>query len=242
VSSTVVFDAHVHVDKGLDGYDLEVSGKNLIFNDVDSYRRSCERYRTASDAVSLILDLGPDRDFVLGEARAGRIDAVKIHSRIQRIGASEWPTVARVLAEVPPDIPAIVDGFYFGGDMEHQPSLAALIDLLAAFPQRRFVVAHSGGYRILEYFFHLRPFANVYYELALSLQYLEDSSASADVRKLVRHTDTAKILFGSDYPFGSPARQRDILAGVCAEVGLSDGEAERLFYRNAAELFKKDVR
>ena len=43
MSSTVVFDAHVHVDKGLDGYDLEVSGKNLIFNDVDSYRRSCER-------------------------------------------------------------------------------------------------------------------------------------------------------------------------------------------------------
>ncbi len=235
-----VFDAHVHVDRGLDGYDLSVEGKNLIFNDVESYRASGARYKTAADCVSLILDFGAEESFVRGEVAAGRVAAVKIHSRIQKIGPMEWPRVARALAVIPPEIPAIVDGFYFGCDLAHQPSLAAVIDLLAAFPQRRFIVAHSGGYRILEYFFHLREFTNVYYELALSLQYLEDSSAFADLRKLIRHTDKAKILFGSDYPFGSPARQRAILGEICTDLGISSDDSDRILYRNAAELFGKD--
>jgi predicted TIM-barrel fold metal-dependent hydrolase len=239
--SVPVFDAHVHIERGLDAYDLDVAGKNIIFNDVASYRSSRDRCLGAGDTASLILDFGADAEYVRDEVASGRVAAVKIHSRIQGIGAAEWPKVADALTRIPARVPTIVDGFYFGRDLEHQPSLSALVDLLTAFPERSFVVAHSGGYKILEYFFHLREFSNVYYELALSLQYLEDSSAFTDLRKLIRHTDKSKIIFGSDYPYGSPARQCLTLREVCSELEIPEADVDRMLYRNAAALFRRDL-
>lgn len=235
-----IFDAHVHIERGLDGYDLDVAGKNVIFNRVEEYRCDGRGNLGPRDSATLILDIGEERAFVREEADAGRISAVKIHSRIQKIGHAKWPQISAALSLLPPHLAVVVDAFYFGADLEHQPSLPALVSLLQEFPERRFVVAHSGGYRMLEYFFHLREFTNVYYELALSLQYLQDSSVFPDLKKLVRYTDKSRILFGSDYPYGSPAGQLAVLVEVLAALDVSHEDRDRILYRNAASLFAKE--
>ncbi|HTU68862.1 MAG TPA: amidohydrolase family protein [Candidatus Baltobacteraceae bacterium] len=231
-----IFDAHVHVHQGLAAYDLEVTGKNIIFNDVASYREHHARYRSEGTTVSLVLDLGREADFVRSEAEAGGLAALKIHSRLQKITATGWDAVITRLRPMPPNLPVIVDAFYYGSNLDCQPSLNGIISLLSTFPERRFVVAHSGGHRILEYFFHLREFRNCWYELALSLQYLEDSSALLDLKKLIKFTDKSRILFGSDFPFASPRRQYKILLEIGKALALTSEDMDRILYANAAEL------
>ena len=232
-----IFDAHVHVDNGLGAYDLETVRKNVIFNDVASYRDLHEQYRSASNTLALVLDLRAESEFVRREAEAGRIAALKVHSRLQKITEDDWETVVARLKIMPSHLPVIVDAFYYGSDLSCQPSLAGLVKLLSAFPDRRFVIAHSGGYRILEYFFHLREFSNCSYELALSLQYFDDSSVMQDLTKLIRFTDKSRILFGSDFPFASPRRQYETLREIGTALALSPADMDRILFSNAAEMF-----
>ena len=232
-----IFDAHVHVEQGLDNYDLAIHGKNVIFNYVQSYRALHEAYRRDSDSVTLIVDLGDDFEFVRGEIEAGRIHALKVHSRVSQIAEKDWNEVAQRLERVPEHVPVIVDAFYYGKELDYQPSLPGIINLLSRFPSRKFVVAHSGGYRIIEYFYHLREFKNCFYELALTIQFLEDSSLIADLKKLIKFTDKSRVLYGSDYPFASPALQCAKFLEICTELGLKDDDIDRMLFANAAELF-----
>lgn len=234
---TRVFDAHVHVDRGLDDYDLPKARKNIIFNEVSTYREAADSARTRGDRITLIVDTSDAFSFVQAEAQAGRIDALKIHSRISKLSERDWPLMLARLEALPAHLPVVIDAFYFGADLEHQPSIAGIVLLLSRLPERRFVIAHSGGYRLLEYFFHLREFTNVHYELSLSLQYLNDSSVAADLRKLVRHTDKRRIVFGSDYPFASPRHQLSILRSICDSLDISSTEFEDIVYGNALRLF-----
>ena len=184
-----LFDCHVHVEKGLDKYDLEPDYKNIIFNTIESYSTHFEQYVSEKHFFSLIYDFKGQIDFVLEQIEQKKVQALKIHSRFQEISDDEHHTLINHLGETKVNLPIIYDAFYFGKGYQYQPNLFRLIDMLEAFPDRKFIVAHSGGYEIIKYFFHLREFSNVYYDLSLSLQYLHDSSQFADLKKLIRYTD-----------------------------------------------------
>lgn len=130
------------------------------------------------------------------------------------------------------NIPIIYDAFYYGDEIQFQPNLKELVNLVKAFPNRRFIIAHAGGYEILKYYFHLRTLTNVGYDLSLSLQYLEDSSCRQDLKKLIKFTSKEKLFFGTDYPFASPSNQVQILNQIFYELGLTDKEKEGIFNNN----------
>ena len=235
-----IFDAHVHADRRSRGYDLEVCGRNQIFNTVSSYKK--RRPAPSSDAVSLIFDYRDNLDYVLGEIRSGAARALKIHSRLQGIKEGDYPALVENLRKAPPAAPIIVDAFYYGADLDVQPSLRGIIELLKAFPKRHFIIAHCGGYRLPEYFYHLREFDNFSYELSFALQYFADSSLEADLKKLIKHTDRRRILFGSDFPFASPRLQLERLEIIFKQLGLPERELDWVCHANAARRFLKRPR
>ncbi|HET9030594.1 MAG TPA: amidohydrolase family protein [Candidatus Aquilonibacter sp.] len=134
-------------------------------------------------------------------------------------------------------MPLIVDAFYYGSDLAHQPSLPGIIAIAQDSPERPVIVAHCGGYRLLEYFFHLRDLPNIWYDLSFSLQYLSDSSLRSDLIKLIRYTSPDRLMFGSDFPFASAARQCDVLIGLAREAGVRDDGLDRMLATNARDLF-----
>src|SRR5205085_114594 len=98
-----------------------------------SYKANRAAFIGARDSVSLIVDLGSGFDFVKSEAEAGKINALKIHSRVQKIGAADYDRVKQKLSLLPEPLPIIIDAFYYGKDMEHQPNLNAIVDLMSTF-------------------------------------------------------------------------------------------------------------
>ena len=137
-----------------------------------------------------------------------------------------------------PNIPIIYDAFYYGDEIKFKPALENLIQLAKAFPYLPIIVAHSGGYEMLKYFFHLRQINNIYYDLSLSLQLLWDSSVFLDLIKLVKFTDKSRILFGSDYPGAKPDLELSILRDVCNKLNLSQEQIHQIMYQNSVQLFK----
>jgi predicted TIM-barrel fold metal-dependent hydrolase len=232
-----IFDAHFHIGAGVDPYDLVVHGKNLIFNDVQSYKAHSGKYKLKNDSVSLIIDLGSNFQYVQQEAGAGRLQALKIHSRVQRIAQSDYDAVIDRLSVLPARLPIIIDAFYYGDQLDFQPSLPAIIRMLNVFSDRKFVIAHMGGYRILEYFFHLREFENCYYDLSFALQYFQDSSLMLDLRKLIKFTDKSRLMFGSDHPYASAQMQFNNLLAICKELSLTDEDITKILCNNALSLF-----
>jgi len=199
------FDCHIHVHQGLDGYNADMLDGNIIFNTIVDYKKYNIEFPNLHH--SLIFDSTVDLQFYDHLISNKKIRALKIHSRLQKISENDYNTLINSLQSLDSNIPIIYDAFYFGSDLNYQPSLKGLIQLIKAFPSRKFIIAHAGGYELLKYFFHLREFKNVGFDMSFSLQYLHDTSTSKDIIKLFKYTDSQRIFFGSDYPFADPQLQ-----------------------------------
>jgi len=200
-----IFDCHLHVQEGMDGYNADMLNGNVIFNSISDYTNFSAQYPALHH--SLIFDSSVELQFYHELIINKKIRAFKIHSRLQKISEEKYAGLISSLQELDSNIPIIYDAFYFGSDLKYQPSLNGLIQLINAFPKRKFIIAHAGGYEVLKYFFHLREFKNVGFDLSFSLQYLHDTSLSQDLMKLLKYTDSHKIFYGSDYPFADPKLQ-----------------------------------
>lgn len=225
-----VFDCHLHIDNGLTNYNIEINNANIIFNYVEQYISQKDYF--PDFYKSLIFDFRNNYDFVFSEIMSERIHAIKIHSRIQHIQTNEYPEILKAIKKIGINIPIIYDAFYFGSDIDFQPSLPGLLYLAKELPNTKFIVAHAGGYKILEYFFHLRELKNIAFDLSLSLQYLSDSSAKFDLIKLIKFTSIEKIFFGSDFPFADPKYQFSILFETLINLGVSSRDIEDVFSTN----------
>jgi predicted TIM-barrel fold metal-dependent hydrolase len=235
-----IIDCQAHVDEGIETYDLEVSGRNVIFNSVSSYKAN-QHLVGKTDSIALIFDFKSNLEFVKHEVNGGKVNALKVHSRVQQLRGDDYRILQRELLTMPKNLPVIVDAFYWGADMDHQPDLRALVELVKSDPKRDWVVAHFGGYEVMKYFVHLRPLKNIHYDLSLSLEYFEDSSLLMDFKKVIRWTDKSRMMFGSDFPDGSPKKQFQILMRLCDELKLTDTERDQIAFANASRLYKSSA-
>lgn len=233
-----IFDCHVHIFNGLEDYNLDVRGMNIIFNQVETYQKWKDHFQS-NWSVSLIFDFKNNLAFVKEQIASGRIDALKVHSRIQKLSPTDYRDLKESLKEVPSGLPVILDAFYYGDELEFNPNLDQFIQLIKFFPERKFIIAHCGGYEVLKYFFHLRTLPNVYYDLSLSLQYFVDSSLRQDYVKLLKYTPASKVLFGSDYPYASPRLQMEILEGMLKHLQIKKEDVRKMTYDNAKTIFEK---
>lgn len=233
-----IFDCHFHISAKDNLTPLKVEGRNIIFNSFEDYDKHKKNVKS-SDSISLIFDFKSEKNLSrLKKLHDNKkINALKIHSRIQKIDNKSFKELMDKLLEFNPQVPIIYDAFYYGDDIEYKPDLKNLIELAKTFPTSPIILAHCGGYEVLKYFFHLRQLKNIFYDLSLSLQLLSDSSVFLDFIKLIKFTDKTRILFGSDYPYAEPALQFQILTEICVNLNLTQKEINQIVYSNSIKLF-----
>lgn len=235
-----IFDCHTHIERGFNDYSLpNVANKNIVFDSIDSYRKN-RHLVNSTDVVSLIIDLD-QIDYVRQEVENGLVNAIVIHARDQKLNCDDYAFLLKSLALFPDQLPVLIDSFYYGEDINHQPSLEMIIEFAKKYPKKKFVIEHSGGYEVLRYFFHLRPLNNIYYDLSFSLQYLYDSSCFLDIKKLIKYTDKTKIMYGSDYFWASPSLQLEILQSIFCDLDICIDDQKLILYHNASNVFNMSL-
>ncbi len=96
------------------------------------------------------------------------------------------------------------------------------------FPNQRMVIAHLGGYQMWEGVEEHLLGQDVYFDLSFTFDRLDD----ATIARLVAAHGPERILFGSDYPWMTPAAAR---AGV-ERMGWSEEEKRGILAGNAERL------
>src|SRR5690606_29450256 len=134
-----------------EAYDIDASGKNVIFNSIDAYTQFSDKV-SPGDSIALIFDYKSNYDTVQDIVSSGKINALKLHSRIQEIADPDYPELIDKLEGVNPTLPIIIDSFYYGYEMEFQPSLKAAVTIAKQFSHIPVIIAHAGGYNALQYF------------------------------------------------------------------------------------------
>jgi hypothetical protein len=143
-----IFDAHYHVVPTDRNYNISVEEKNIIFNEMDLFFEFSEKLNE-SEKTTLIFDYKNNFKAIQSELAKGKLDGHKIHSRRQQLSKLDYPVLFEHFEEISGyKKPVVIDAFYYGEDLEYQPSLKAIIDFAKKFKNNTVVVAHSGGYRI----------------------------------------------------------------------------------------------
>ena len=225
-----IFDGHSHISDKT--YDLNVAFRNIIFNDISEYNA----FDSQADCISIIFDY-KNYDINSLIKSDPRIKAIKIHSRLQSLNRKGFTDLLSELKKLNLDLPIIYDAFYYGPELEFAPRIADVVDLSEQFPDVPIIVAHSGGHKVLDYFYHLRPLSNVHYCISNSLPYLKGSSSFLDFIHLIKYTPSDKILFGSDFPYCSPSHTYDLLMDIFKSLQLDQAHQESILYSNCLRLF-----
>ena len=243
----MIFDSHAHIEQGivnplelgLEGYDLDVIGKNYICN-FPNLLETYLKYKSSADSLCYIFDFRDEVEIIKTKEilQSKTIQGLKIHSRIQKIQRDEYDLICERLQMIDEKVPVILDAWYYGSELKFNPDLEGLIQIAKSQPNRNFVIAHAGGYRIIEYFYHTRELENVHYDLSLTTQYLSDSSLYIDFKKFIKWIDKDRLLFGSDYPYASPAEQFKKVDSILKEYNCNSSEREGVLALNGQRLYK----
>jgi predicted TIM-barrel fold metal-dependent hydrolase len=232
-----LFDAHFHIDRGAEGYNLQPEGRNWIFNRIDQYKEWIDKV-PAGDTQTLIFDFQKQQDWVVAEAASGRVQGLKIHSRLLGIQDHDYPDLFDAYSRVAHlKLPTVTDAFYIGHELDIQPNLQRIAEMVSLFPDNTFIIAHSGGIRVMDYFLHLKNCPNVVFELSLSLSYLKHSSVYADFGVLLRFADRNRIIFGTDFPYVDAQDQLKVFLKMADDLNMNETDREKILYTNAKKLF-----
>ena len=247
-----VFDAHVHFDLRSDDpiRDFESHYSNncitscvLILNSETEISLFEDNYERLQDSVG-------ERMIVAGIFDThtsipcpryekwrewGFRTCLKIHPRKSNLTKKDSLSLADKL-EGCTENTVIIDCFEYGHRLENHIGIELGIHLAEHFPEKRIILAHAGGHRALECMLYTRTLKNIYYDLALSCNYLYGTSAWIDLVHLVRYNPN-KAMFGSDYPDFSQNAAMEKCLELCEKAELSERNIESVFFGNAEAVF-----
>lgn len=161
----------------------------------------------------------------------------KIHPRVQGVRVTDG-IVRDVLSWASERaLTVLFDVFPYGPDMA-DPRLhpMAYHTLAQEMPDLTMVLAHAGGYKVLEAFLVAKVNPRVHLDVSFTPVYFKESSAAGDIPFICGRLPEGRVLYGSDFPH---VRVREALDSARQwAVGLDAARQAALFGDAAAALFR----
>ncbi|MCU0844781.1 MAG: amidohydrolase family protein [Spirochaetes bacterium] len=158
---------------------------------------------------------------------------LKLHPIIQRVALVDRRTMEAVECFSPFGLPVLLHcghtSYFHRAEAHRQDTslgaIAHVKELAKAFPKVRFIAGHSGLFEVRETIELLAPLPNVYAEVSFQ--------PPAIIRRLVAAFGPDRVLYGSDWPWGS---RLTALAAVRAACRGDAGLERAILGENAAAL------
>jgi predicted TIM-barrel fold metal-dependent hydrolase len=161
----------------------------------------------------------------------------KIHPRVQGIRVTDV-IVRDVLAWASErSLTVLFDVFPYGPSMA-DPLLHPLAyhTLAQEMPDLTMVLAHAGGYKVLEAFVVAKVNPRVHLDVSFTPIYFKQSSAAGDIPFICERLPDGRVLYGSDFPH---VRLGEALESAQQWAGsFTDAKRASLFGDAAAALFR----
>jgi uncharacterized protein len=161
---------------------------------------------------------------------------LKIHPRNQGISVSDSRVVEVLQWAAEKAVPVLFDVFPWGKSLDNLAlHPLAYHEVAQKIPNLRLILAHAGGYKLLEAFMVAKSNPNVFLDISFTPTYFSESSVVTDCAFLCRRLPAGRVLYGSDFPsvrFGDglhAARQLLTDAGSQITDEVMGTAAARLF-------------
>ena len=134
-------------------------------------------------------------------AGAHPVHGLKIHPRVQGVTADD-PVVRDVLAWASEHrVTTVVDLFPWGSSLDDARIHPLAYHRVAnEFSNLKLVLAHAGGYKVLETFMVAKANPNVFLDLSLTFAYFRNTSVATDLAFAAGRLPAGRVLYGSDFP------------------------------------------
>lgn len=156
---------------------------------------------------------------------------VKLHPRISNITRRDFDAVRDTLMTMDAEA-IVVDNWVFGPQIENHIGTELTIYLSQNLPDKRIIMAHAGGVRILETMLLTRPLENVYFDLAATCCYFKKTSVQRDIIHFLKYTKE-RVMFGSDYPEFPVQKAIKAIKNGLEKAELTEEEQSKIMYKTA---------
>lgn len=163
---------------------------------------------------------------------------MKLHPNIQKVSLTDERVFQVVESFRKFKLPILfhcgVSSYYLGKDKaQEEPQFGHIHyarELVKRYPDVAFVAGHAGMFQVDDVINQLGTFDNVWVDTSFQ--------PAGKIRQLLNTFGEDKILFGSDWPFGSRNTAVRIMNKVCLN---NETLAEKIFHQNAETILKGDV-
>ena len=236
------FDAFVHQVK-----EASLSGFVLILNTKDE-KLLFDKYRDKLNALcipySLVCLIKPgdssDMQNFHKLSENGITSYIKLHPRVSDIRSEHFELTAETIEKCSADA-VVVDCFVYGHKKENHIGIELAVYLADKFPNRKLVLAHSGGIDILKASLYTGLLKdNTFFDLSFTCNYLAGSSVQQDMVHFLKH-NFSRIMFGSDYPAFMSKDANEITMELMKQADLTQEQQEAVLYKNARKIYWHEV-
>ncbi len=103
-------------------------------------------------------------------------------------------------------------------------------------PKTKFIFAHLGGYKCMDFLVMAKQLDNVYLDLSFSINYFKNSSIKDQLLFCCKSLKCNKIFYGSDYPELDLKKSIDMHEKNFLK-NFTKSEKNKIFYKNAKKFF-----
>jgi predicted TIM-barrel fold metal-dependent hydrolase len=148
---------------------------------------------------------------------------LKIHPRNQGVSVNDSVVLEVLHWAAEKALPVLFDVFPWGESLDNLAlHPLAYHQVAQKFPNLKLILAHAGGYKLMEGFMVAKSNANVFLDISFTPLYFHQSSLAADCAFLCRRLPVSRVLYGSDFPSvrfsESLDAARQLLASASAEI------------------------
>lgn len=183
-------------------------------------------------AVDPTLDSSFMKEYILSAIERNQVRILKIHPAVNRTSPTDkgyYPIYDLAQEKA---LPVICHGGFSGEDIEGKWCMPGHFKKVSQdFPTLKMVAAHLCYPHTEDLAPVMKACGNLYTDLSFVIGngLYDDAALVYQIRSLGED----RVLYGSDYPWADPVKGAERLMGI----GLTDGELERIAWKNASDLF-----
>lgn len=157
------------------------------------------------------------------------LKGVKLHPDTQKVNMDD-PRLMRLYEIIEGRLPLIMHTGDYRYDYSHPRRMR---DVLHAFPNLMVDAAHFGGWSIFDLAVEFLEHENCFMDISSSQAFLGPRRTA----ELIRIYGTDRILFGSDFPMWSPAKEYDMFTAL----DFTNEEFENMLWHNAERFLGEPI-
>lgn len=161
---------------------------------------------------------------------------LKLHPRLQEYFPNEACVISlcRLAGEL--NVPVLLDAFPDGTALMQGFDPLKYAELAKACPNTKFIWAHMGGHKVIDFMMLAKRLPNVYMDCSYSLLYYRGSSVTDDLLYAMKSMRYDRIFYGSDYPDRSLKDSLEQSLVILEQYGVNGEALNKIMYENCESL------